>query len=377
VTHVSGSTAAVPSEAFGEDRARGVEEAFDAAADGAGGLREWTVAIGGLPIRLRAAGDQVLERLGRAFAHLELDQAAIPSLTVNLWDSASTRTDDPPLPHVEGPQAPGSFHYYSDDRIRACFQPGTNVYMRTREQARTLMTRALSVYDASARTAWYWVDDIGRLPWWEEATPLRFILDWWLRDHGIFQLHSGAVGTSAGGVLLVGKSGSGKSTSTLACLGSELLYVGDDYVAVGLGEEPYVHSLYASGKLEPDHLLRLPHLEPFVSNPEHLELEKAVIYANESFPNSMSKGLPLRAIVAPRIVPGSTKAKATRVSPAVGLAALAPSTVFQLHTRGQEVLSATTEMARSVPSYMLEIGSDIGSIPVAVAEVVESLAAES
>jgi hypothetical protein len=178
-------------------------------------------------------------------------------------------------------------------------------------------------------------------------------------------------------VLLVGKSGSGKSTSTLACLGSELLYVGDDYVAVGLGEEPYVHSLYASGKLEPDHLLRLPHLEPFVSNPEHLELEKAVIYANESFPNSMSKGLPLRAIVAPRIVPGSTKAKATRVSPAVGLAALAPSTVFQLHTRGQEVLSATTEMARSVPSYMLEIGSDIGSIPVAVAEVVESLAAES
>jgi len=373
VTNVSPAAAPALEPAFGDDRARQVSDTFELAADAVGGLREWTVTIAGLPVRLRAAGDTLLERLGRAFSHLELDHAAIPSLTINMWDSASTRTEEPPLPKVEGPQAPGSFHYYSDETIRACFQPGTNVYMRTREQARTLMTRALSVYEPEARTAWYWVDDIGRLPWWEEATPLRFILDWWLRDHGIFQLHSGAVGTESGGVLLVGKSGSGKSTSTLACIGSELLYVGDDYVAVSLGEEAQVHSLYSSGKLEPDHLARLPHLRPAVTNAEHLELEKAVIYANESFANSMVSHLPLRAIVAPRIVPGSTTARAQRVSAAAGLAALAPSTVFQLHTRGQEVLSGTTEMARRVPSFMLEIGSDIGSIPRAIAEIVESV----
>ena len=67
-----------------------------------------------------------------------------------------------------------------------------------------------------------------------------------------------AVGQAAGGVLLVGAGGSGKSTCALSCLTSDLLYAGDDYVAVELRPEPRVLSLFCSGKLEPDHAALLP-----------------------------------------------------------------------------------------------------------------------
>src|SRR5205823_136180 len=82
-------------------------------------------------------------------------------------------------------------------------------------------------------------------------TPLRHILHLWLASRGVQFVHAGAVGRPSGGCLIVGKSGSGKSTSTLATLGSELLYAGDDYVGVSVTTGgAHVHSIYGCGKLE-------------------------------------------------------------------------------------------------------------------------------
>ena len=58
------------------------------------------------------------------------------------------------------------------------------------------------------------------------------------------------------GVLIAGKSGSGKSTSTLACLTSGLLYAGDDYVLVDIaGAAVRAQSLFdrqaGAGQLRP------------------------------------------------------------------------------------------------------------------------------
>ena len=90
-------------------------------------------------------------------------------------------------------------------------------------------------------------------PEWNCSTPLRHILHLALATRGVQFVHAGAVGRPDGGVIIVGRSGSGKSTSTLSTLGSDLLYAGDDYVGVSLnpdGGGPYVHSLYGCGKLE-------------------------------------------------------------------------------------------------------------------------------
>jgi hypothetical protein len=60
-------------------------------------------------------------------------------------------------------------------------------------------------------------------------------------------------------------------------------------------------------------------------------------------------------------------------SPAAGLAALAPSTIFQLPGAGKEAFQAMGQLVRQVPCYQLNLGTDIGEIP----EVILELLAEN
>lgn len=310
--------------------------------------------IGGHAIRMLFAGDAAHERLTRTFAHLETPADHEPELTVRLWDSATTGVAAPPVPPVEPDEdAPGAMYHLDDGRIKAVYQPGPQV---------------LSVLDEGLDAAWYWMQDAATIPFWDCAAPIRQILHWWLGSRGIQQVHGGAVGTSSGGVLLVGQPGSGKSTCSLASLGSELLYAGDDYVAVGLEPEPRVHSLYCSGKLELDHAQRFPQLLPWVSNADKPGDEKAVIYAHESHPGGTTPGFPLKAVVVPRVVGGreTTITKAPRVA---ALAALAPSTIIQLHVPREGAFSTMRQLIESVPCYGLALGNDIRDIPKRIGEL--------
>lgn len=361
----------------GTSRADGLRRAlvasFDAAALASGSVLERDFEIAGERVRLRSATASLVDQLSRAFSHLGTSSPGTPALTVNLWDSESHATIPPPTPEAGGELAPGAFFHSSVDGLRLGYQLGTSGDARVLAAYREAPTPAVSVLDDEHGEAWHWVADARRYPYWEQATPIRFLLDWWLRDRGTHVLHAGAVGTSEGGVLLVGKSGSGKSTAALSSLRSQLLYAADDFVAVSVEPEPWIHSLYVSGKLMPDHLRLLPFLRPALANDDQLDFEKAVVYVHEHWPENVSSGFPLRAILAPRVVPGRAEARAVPASPLGGLAALAPSTVFQLHTRGRDSLARMRQLAETVPSYVLETGSDIGSIPDAIAGVLGTL----
>ena len=195
------------------------------------------------------------------------------------------------------------------------------------------------------------------------GVPLRAILHWWLGYHGILQVHGGAVGISDGGVMVVGRGGSGKSTTTLACLSSGLRYAGDDFVALAGEPEPWVHSLYGSGKLEPHHLARFPTLQSWVSNPVRDAEDKVIVFAEEAAPGVAITGFPLRAVLVPRVVAQEPQSRLQPISPAAALAALAPSTVFQLHPPQPDGLAKMAQLVQRVPCLSLELGSDVNRIP--------------
>jgi hypothetical protein len=375
--------ARVPSGAAGSPRAESgdsdgaglielVEDSFAAV----GSVVEKDYALAGRRVRVRAGSEEVMRRLSRAFTHLEAPRSGEPELTIHLWDSATTGAPPPPLPETAGDEPPGAFWYYSDARLRVGFQHGTSGDARVLAVYPHPSNSVLSVLDSERRTGWYWVEDAERIPYWEQATPMVYLLDWWLQSNGAHLLHAGAVGRADGGVLLVGKSGSGKSTCALSALGSALLYGGDDYVAVSLEPQPWVHSLYSSGKLMPDHLERLAFLRAGLANPGELEIEKAVVYPHEQWPHNVTAGFPLLAILAPKVTPGALGAQAREVSALAGLAALAPSTVFQMHTRGQDSLASMRRLAEAVPSYRLELGADVSSIAPEISRLIERLADE-
>jgi hypothetical protein len=225
----------------------------------------------------------------------------------------------------------------------------------------------LSVYDAGANRAWFWAPSVDALLSWDWASPIRSLLHWWLGRRGILQVHGGAVGLPDGGVLVVGRGGSGKSTTTLSALTPPLRYAGDDFVAVEPGPTPWIHSLYSTGKLETHHLARFPALEPAVVNPERLPREKAVVQVHRTQPERTIAGFPLRAVVVPRIVPdGATRL--VPATPAAALAALAPSTIFQLHPPQRDALKTMAAIVSTTPCYSLELGGELERIPSVLTE---------
>jgi hypothetical protein len=251
--------------------------------------------------------------------------------------------------------ARGVIQGYNTERIYTAFQHGSS---------------AVSVLDKERNLAVFWAPN-PRVPYWETGSPLRTILHWWLLNHGLQLVHAAAVGNSKGGVLIGGKGGSGKSTTALACLESNLSYVGDDYTLLGLDPGPVVYSLYNSAKLNNDHVQRFAALLPKIVNSDRLAEEKALLFVNEHYPSKVAPRLTVRAILLPRVT-GLAETRLKRVSVAMALAALAPSTIFQLPRAGNEAFKFLATFARKLPCFSLELGTDLSSIP----PVIEGLLAE-
>lgn len=351
-------TAAPVQEAGSGPALDGIVGAFERTADA--GVVERRFELLGLPVLIRFARGALGDELSRAFAHLAADDAGDPAFTVGVWETAVSGGEPPPLPDGPSPDDPfGALYLYSGDGVRVAHQPGPNI---------------LSAFDAGRSEAWYWVDDARHLPYWDAAAPLRQILHWWAAEQGCQLVHGAAVGTEDGGVLLVGRGGSGKSTAALSSLESELFYAADDYVAVELEPAPRVHSLFSSGKVEPHHAHRLPHVAAAVSNADRLDTEKAVVFAHEHFPERTTAGFPLAAVILPRVT-GGAETRIVPASRAAALAALAPSTIFQLHPPSKQALSTMARLVQRVPAFVLESGSDIPGIPRAIAGLLEELGA--
>lgn len=332
-----------------------LETGFELATE-ATGVVELRLRIADAPVLVRLAGVALSEQLGPAFDHLLAVEDEEPLLTIQAWDSEQSGVDAPPLPPVDDAEPRGTTFYAADEGRRLASRP---------------VLGQLSAYDPDRRKGWFWCRSGPELPFWEQAAPFRQLLHWWLPERGVLLVHGAAVGDASGGLLIVGRGGSGKSTCALSTLASPLLYAGDDYVAVDVGAEPRVHSLFCSGKLEPSHARLLPHLPPPTFAGDGKLEEKSVFYVAERFPDRMSSGFPLAAVVAPR-VRGSSPAYA-RAGAAEALAALAPSTLLQLVPAEAEALSAMAGLLTRVPAYRFDVGGPVEHLPAALGRLLEEV----
>jgi hypothetical protein len=341
---------------------RAVEAAFDNAARTVG-VFEHSYNLGGYSVRLCFAGSALISQLTPALAHRATDRTQIPDLTICLWDTVSTATEMPPP--AWGRDAfgvLGEIIGFNDDRNQTNFQL----------DGQASRVASAHLLDHTLRTALYWTPDAMEFPYHERSAPLRTIFNWWMGRQGRQVIHAGAVGTAHGGVLLAGKGGSGKSTVALACLQSELLFASDDYLLINSESFPFAHSLYSSAKLNGNHLHQLPHLLECVSNTDRLAEEKAILFLNDYYPEKLASGFPLRAILLPRVT-GLARTGIMKVSGAVALNALAPSTIFQLPGAGEQALKQLGRLVQRLPSYVLELGADIERIPVVISKLLSEI----
>jgi hypothetical protein len=252
-------------------------------------------------------------------------------------------------------------HGYQDERYVTSFFPWYGM---------------LDLLDTARNLGIFWAPRRSALPVWEASMPLRRLLSWWMGRHNRQFVHSAAVGTAEGCALIIGKGGSGKSTTALACLSAGLLYLGDDYIALEAGIPTVAHSLYSSAKLDEASLKRLPHLRPHVANPSRPAEEKGLLFLHDIFPHRLRASLPVLAILLP-VVTGRARTLARPASAGTALAALAPSTLFWLPYAGDAALRAMAAFVRTAPVFTLEVGTDMEQIPAAIAGLLAELSARA
>lgn len=330
-----------------------VYELYEKAEVSAGGCIDRFYCIAGFKIRLKFAGEALIPYVIPAIAHLAIEPISDPALTICIWDSLSTNTAAPPPPnpnyHI---LKRGELQELTSDRIYTSFQWGAYT---------------LSILDRDRNLAIYWVDSKKQIPYWKTGACLRTIFHIWMSQRQIQLVHGGAVGLPNGGVLIVGKGGSGKSTTALACLNSQLFYASDDYSLITAEPKPTVFSIYSTGKKNADDLERLPFISRAISNRDRLDSEKAVYFLNDYFPEKIIKSFPLRALFIPRIT-GKPNTTLTPTSVATGLSALVPSTLLQLSGAGKEACQIMKNVVNQLNCYYLEVGTDIEQIPQVIFE---------
>ncbi len=348
-----------------------VRAAFAHAEQVAGHVHERVFGIAGGTVRVRGLGDTLFARMTEALAHLpalpRMASGAPADLTIHLWDSPGDSWTSPPSPLAwyNRQQPAGTVMEFETAQFDARGElPGFNTpRIRT---AFHLWPHVLHLLDRNAGEGYFWIERAEQLPYYELATPFRKILSWWVSARGWLFAHAGAVGTAAGGVLLVGPAGAGKSTSSLACVGSPLGYAGDDCCLVSAGPRARVYSLYNSAKLKGGaDLERFPHLASLVRNPDRLGFEKALLFLHREFPQHLVREFPLRALVVPKVVGGSG-ARLVPITAAVALATMAPNTCIQFPGSGRIALGLMAGLVRQLPCYALEVGPEVSAIPTAL-----------
>jgi hypothetical protein len=332
-----------------------VHRTFHQAVGSAGDCRDRFYRLGDHTIQLRFANAALFPFITPALDHLITQPHQSPALTICLWDNVSTHTLMPPLSWPFSDYViRGGIHTYTGDRIIAALYGGS---------------RILHLLDMEHNLALYCMHDATQFPRYQVSSPLLTILHWGLRPYGLQLIHAAAVGTpTLGGALIVGKGGSGKSTTALTCLNSEFSYVSDDYCLLSANPIPYAYNLYNTAKLDADAIQHLPYLASALDQPDTLYDGKRLIFVNRQFPAKIVNGFPLRAILVPRIT-GRAETKVRPTSSATGLRALAPNTMFQLTGFDTAAFETIAAVVKEVPCYTLEIGTDRATIPAAIIDV--------
>lgn len=330
-------------------------------ASAASGIVERYYRIAESVVLLRFAGPALLEPITPALEHLRMSAPAEPELTIDLFDSTSTATYLPfllgrfvELVRLRWWEQLGNrreIEGMNGERIRSVFHLGPDI---------------LSVLDQQDNHAVYWIENAADIPYYETGYPLTVLLNWWFGRRNRFFVHAACFGTEAGSVLLTGKGGSGKSTTTLACLDSGLGLNGDDYCVIDPATL-MAYSVYNTIKLKGlQDVERFAHLKSCIENIDRVDDaeggEKAMIFLQRFFPGQLLPRSALRAILVPRVADQDdtliTPASASHV-----FKAIMPSTLFQLPGNAQGEFRALANLVRALPSYEIALGRDIAAIP--------------
>jgi hypothetical protein len=212
--------------------------------------------------------------------------------------------------------------------------------------------------------------DARHLPLDEQGAPFRLIFQRWLATRRAQVLHAGAVGLAGrGAVLLAARGGGGKSNTVLACLGSPLHLLGEDFLAVDEAEHPRVWSLYNTAKIYPADLARFPALATETAVPG-MAGGKTLLVLGARHAAQFADGLPLRAILVLKIT-GQRASRLVPAGPMEAIREMLASPLMVVPSARRSAFEFIVRLAGRLPVHRLELGTDLRQPPEIIRDFLE------
>jgi len=304
--------------------------------------RDFFIAIDGLRIRLRFAGEDLQNKFWPTLAHLEVPDSQ-HDFTICCWDDEGTGAIMPrPVKWMLHDHAFGCLPVLTNSRFRAFYVDWLPM---------------LSSIDLESRTAYCCYLQASKLPMYEVSAPLRAIFNTILNQRGMQLVHASSIGTEEGTLLFAGPPLAGKSTLAIHCLLDGLSYQSDDICILTSEEKPRSLSLYNIAKLREDSLPNFKSLHALLSQFQEADEKKSFFYVHQHFPEKVLKAAPVRALILPRIV----NEPSSCLEPASGMDAIrgiVPWTIKEIPKSDNLGGKIMLKAVNSIPAWHLLMGRD-------------------
>jgi hypothetical protein len=306
--------------------------------------------VAGVPLRFSASAD-LSEVLMPSLRGLVTSATAAPRVTITAWSGGD------PIPELRRNllRYPDKISVVNEGTIHLQFNPEGGI---------------LSCIDVESGEAFYHVTDPAALPDYEVCTPMRMLLNWHCTAANSLMLHSAAVGENERGVLIVGRSGAGKSTTALQCLEAGMEYLADDYLALER-ETGIAHHLYRGCKVMDDAFDRVPTLRSRAVM-RNTERKKSVVILDEAAGRLVSS-LKIVGIVRPRIA-NAPSSSFSALGPLQASTELAGTTIMQMPGVGSFMLRDVAALCRRIPTFEMTLGRDPAEIAAALRALITRVA---
>jgi hypothetical protein len=324
-----------------------------------GGQHNYSFLLANHNVVISTAGKKLQDYLCKPFSHLPPHQNINEnSLQILVWDEKNCGVKLP-IPPWQWPVVKNaeSVSQFSLKHYRVVLSENQTVFF---------------IYDIDTNIAIVCIKDAEQLPNYFLSQPFFRILKLWAKQVNLTILHAGCIADDKQSVLLVGKGGSGKSTSSLQSLIGGLNYISDDYVLVSLGDNPVAYSIYCSGKLHLNHLKHFPQLEQIAIRGKYDKENKPILYLNELFKGQIINKSPIKAIVTPNVI-SNEKSTVDYISSFEALKALAPSTLIQLNLGDEGAFAKMADLTKTLACFRLNLGSDFTTIAPIIKSILNSL----
>lgn len=228
--------------------------------------------------------------------------------------------------------------------------------------------------EQKSSTFYYLMGNLNKIPKWERWFPFRNLLNHICQPTSNQLLHAASVVHDNKGILLAGKSGSGKSTTTFSCILNGLQSVGDDLILVNVDQK----EMYCASnmfKLCRDIFTQYSGRFPAIlqSSAFYDYNQKYHIDMHRFWPAAITDEANIKAIVIP-IVTDDHQPSIAQISSNQALSALVPSTLLLLQGKhSKSTIRKIRKLVEGLPCYQLQLSKDLKANALFIRRFLENL----